>query len=296
MPSFEHSALVELLRGRPELVPELLQRSLGVAVPAYRTLTVSDATLDELRPVEYRADLVVELQGEAATPLLAAIVEVQLRVDRAKELAWPAYLAVYRSRHACPTCVLVVTPHADVAAWARRPIALGPGNELRVLVLGPESVPVVTDSAVARANPALAVLSALAHGDDVVHGERAAFVALSALGTFDGTTNATPQRKALAAAIMDRAGFPRFILSPVEQKLLDAILAKKDAEQRAAVAGKAEGELHGKLKVLLKILARTGVALTAEQRATLEACTDEARIDEWVDRAFTARSGEELLR
>jgi len=49
-----------------------------------------------------------------------------------------------------------------VVEWARQPIVHGP-SVMYVIVLGPEDVPRITDLAAARANPALAVLSAAIH-------------------------------------------------------------------------------------------------------------------------------------
>ena len=68
-----------------------------------------------------------------------------------------------------PSAVLVVTPEAAVAVWARKPVEVAPGGSVfRALVLGAESVPVIVDDAVAAHAPELAVLSALAHGGEEV--------------------------------------------------------------------------------------------------------------------------------
>ena len=64
----------------------------------------------------------------------------------------------------CPVCVLVFAAQEAVERWAANPIELGGGNAFSPLVIGPSGVPVVTDAARARAEPELAVLSAIAHG------------------------------------------------------------------------------------------------------------------------------------
>ena len=66
MPSLEHAALVEMFRSNPRLVPYLLRRVFAVPVPDEPTITVAEAALDQLTPIEFRADLVVEL-GDAAS-------------------------------------------------------------------------------------------------------------------------------------------------------------------------------------------------------------------------------------
>src|SRR5208283_2690950 len=84
-----------------------------------------------------------------------------------------------RARYGAPACVLVVAPSAEVEAWARQPITLGPGGSVfKALVVGAGAVPRVTDEAAARAEPELAVLSAVVHGDE---GEVGLAIALAAL-------------------------------------------------------------------------------------------------------------------
>ena len=65
------------------------------------------------------------------------------------------------------------------ARWAARPIQIGRVNTFTPIVVSPTGVPVLVDEDVARANPELAVLSAMAHGSDE-NVDRAARVALCA--------------------------------------------------------------------------------------------------------------------
>jgi hypothetical protein len=71
-----------------------------------------------------------------------------------------------RARLECPVCLLVITADDGCARWAARPINMGGGSRLIPKVIGPSGVPEITDEAVARADPELAVLSAMAHGKD----------------------------------------------------------------------------------------------------------------------------------
>lgn len=75
--------------------------------------------------------------------------------------------------------LLVVTADEGMARWAAQPIDLGNGGVFRPLVLGPSGVPEIVDEARARADPELAVLSAMAHGRDTDSG-KAAQIALAA--------------------------------------------------------------------------------------------------------------------
>jgi hypothetical protein len=76
--------------------------------------------------------------------------------------------------------LLVVTADEVVARWAAQTVNLGGMNQFTPYVLGPSAIPEVTDRAQAFNSPELAVLSAMAHGDDE-NPERAAEIASVAL-------------------------------------------------------------------------------------------------------------------
>lgn len=75
------------------------------------------------------------------------------------------------------------------------------------------------------------------------------------------------------------------------------------AQRRNFERGRAEGEAKGKAKgkaegeaaALLKILARRGLTLTAEQRRRIMGCTDLAMLEHWLDRVLSVSSAAELL-
>ena len=294
MPSLEHAALVEMFRSFPELVPRLLTH-LGVEVPSYATLTVSEASVDQLTPIEFRADLVVELRdasGERSE--LSTILEVQLRPDEDKRFSWPAYLVLHRARQRCDTCVVVLAPDAAVAAWARRPIHLGPGNELRVLVLGPAEIPTITDPAEAAASPPLTVLSAIAHGNEPEHGLPLLRLALGALDSFDNKDAriylhlimralGEPMRAALRNEAMLREKFP------------DVELEMPGFMHEMIERGEARGEARGETLALLRMLRRRGIELSSEQLEVITTCHDAERLDTWLERAFTAKTAADIL-
>lgn len=306
MPSLEHATLVEMFRTHPELIALLLREVFGVDVPAYERLAVSDAILDQLTPTEFRADLVVDFFDSTSTrPRMSGVLEVQLRIDDDKFYSWPAYLILGRSRRRCETFVLVVAPDPAVAAWARKPIHLGPGNDLRVFVLGPAEIPTITDIEVAIRHPELAVLSALAHGNDAEYGMPVLRVMLGALDTLDSKDAevylhivykalAGPLHRALQEEVMLREQFPdvelegQFILEFMKRQ-------KARIEARSEARGEARGEVHGKAQVLLRLLDRSGVELSQEQRSAIEGCEDVAQVDAWIDRAFDAKSAADVF-
>jgi hypothetical protein len=164
MPSQLHEALLLLFRNRPGLAPELLRDSLHEELPPYTEIRIDSADLTDIQPAEYRADLVVLLL--AGVPVLGIVVEVQLSPNERKRFVWPVYVANLRARLECPVCLLVVTADEAVARWAAKPIDLGGSNRFLPLVLRPSGVPEITDEVRAKSDPELAVLSAMAYGQD----------------------------------------------------------------------------------------------------------------------------------
>ena len=72
MPTLEHNGLVEMFRENPSLAPHILETVFHTEVPAHASVRVADSGLDQLIPVEFRADLVLELlDGEPLQALLA---------------------------------------------------------------------------------------------------------------------------------------------------------------------------------------------------------------------------------
>ncbi len=89
---------------------------------------------------------------------------------------------------------------------------------------------------------------------------------------------------------------PRSMESPVERFFRDAhrrLYNRGRAEGHDE--GKVEGKAEGKAEVLLRILRRRDLAITAEQLQQILACTDIARLEHWLARALSAASVDELL-
>jgi hypothetical protein len=298
MPSLTHDALLQLFRNRPTLAPELLRDVLHTPVPAFDHVRVGDVTLTELVPTEYRADLVLLLEGaDGAAPAAALVVEAQLGRDADKRWSWPVYLASLRARLRCDVALLVVTSDLAIAGWASTPIATGhPGWVLVPLVLGPQAVPVVREVADAERSPELAVLSVMLHG----HGSDALAVAEAALA---GARNLDDERSKLYADL---------VLASVDEAaraILEALMASGNYEYQSDFArrymaqgkaegiaeGKAEGRAEGAARAILAVLAARGLDVPDEVRACITACTELARLDAWLARAVTATSADEVI-
>ncbi len=87
MPSVLHEGVLELVRGRPEFVADLLTQLLGAEVPPFTEARLPDGTLTEVTPAEDHADAVVLFVDDQR--VFGAIVEAQLQRDERKRYTWP---------------------------------------------------------------------------------------------------------------------------------------------------------------------------------------------------------------
>ncbi|WP_437975680.1 hypothetical protein WMF11_48900 [Sorangium sp. So ce295] len=297
-------AVAESFRENPSLAPHFLEILFHLDLPPYATVAVVEASLDQLIPVEFCADLVLELRDGAGELVLSIVLEVQRDIDRRKGYSWPVYVAVVRARKECSAVVLVVAPDAEVAAWAAQKIDLGLGlGTLQPLVLGSASVPEVTDQAQAEKETELAILSAVAHGNGP-NGLAVVQSALGALGRLDHEHAAVyfqivynalrePMRRALEALIMERQTEGKASFPPFAQQLIER--GRIEGKLEGIREGKLEGILEAKRDALLRLVARAGIALTADHRERIQARKDPATLDRWVDNALEAKDASDVL-
>jgi hypothetical protein len=320
MPTLEHNGPIEMFRENPSLAPHLLKLLFDVDVPAHAFARVADSSLDQIIPVEFRADLVLDLYGVDETVVLSIVVESQRDMDARKKFSWPVYLTVTRAAKESAAVVLVIAIDADVAAWAGEKIDLGLGLGLiQPLVLGPETLPVVTDPALADREIELTILSAMAHGNGP-QGLAVLQAAFGALGRLDHEHAAVyfqiiwdvlrePMRRALEALVMERQTQGKAIFPPFAQQLIDRgklegfqdgkLEGFQDGKLEGFQDGKLEGFRDGKLEglreALLRLVARAGILLAEEDRARIQACDDAATLDRWIDNVLGAKSAADVL-
>jgi hypothetical protein len=299
MVSLLHEGVVKLVRDCPSFAADLLGQVLHIDVPGFREARLADATLNELVPVEYRADAVVVFTQDK--PVFGAIVEAQLQRDDDKLFTWPLYAVGARERHRCPFVVLVVTPDPATATWAARAVELGGGARYWPLVIGPAGIPKITDRDQARREPQLTVLSVLAHGQgDVETASAIGGAAAWAILPFPEEQRLlysllieSNLSEAARKAIEMQPGLTKFF---TEEQRRNYERGKAEGKAEGTAEGKALGKAEGKAEALLKILMRRGFTLTAEQRRHIVECIDLAMLEHWLDRALTVGSAEELFR
>jgi hypothetical protein len=280
-----------MFRENPSLALLLLEQILHFPIPEHTSVSVVEAAFDQLVPIEFRADLVIEVkQGDQV--VFAVILEVQLGEDPAKKCTWPVYLTVTRARRqGCPVCVLVVAPDVKVATWAAKPIELGlPGDTIHPRVLGPPELPRVTDPAEVRRQPEIAVLSAMAHGNEP-DGLKVVMAVLDGLVGFDES-----MASVYRTLIYDALG--EALRRKVDQMNLERIgpFQEPPFVVKLKEIGRAEGQAKGLKTALLKFVARAGFTLSEEERARIDGCDDPAVLDRWLDNTFEAKSAADLFQ
>lgn len=175
--------------------------------------------------------------------------------------------------------LLVVCSDTRTAARCATPIPLGhPGFVLTPLVLGPDQVPVVTDAEQAGHSPALAVLSAMSHGN---HPERNRIL------------------EALMSALVDddhREMYADVVLAvrpAAARRYLEKLMRTGTYEYKSDFARRYFGQ--GEAKAVLGFLAARGIDIPDDARARITECTDIEQLDTWVRRAATATSIQDLF-
>lgn len=269
---------------------------MGLDVPSYQRARLDSGELTDLTPTEYRADAVVTLTA-AQGPVLAVVIEVQLRRDGGKRRSWPVYLATLHARLRCPAVLLVVCPDAATAGWCAAPIELGhPGFVLTPLVLGPDRVPVVTDLTGAGPSAELVVLSAMAHGTGPAR-EQVFHTLLAALQTVDHE-HANLYADVVLAALPEAARHHLEALMATGTYEYQSDFARRYFHQGRAegeAQGEAKGEAKGEAQALLAFLAARDIPVPEEARARITGCTDLDQLDTWIRRAATADSIKDVL-
>ncbi len=271
------------------MIVDLLREESGLDLGTAPEMLDVPATLAELQPAEFRADLVLRSAGaEDGCGPRAWVVEVQLHIDEDKRFTWPLYAAGIRQRLRCPVTLVVLTLDESVARWAATPIALDErGSMTCPVVLGPGRIPAVTDVAAARAQPELAVVSVLAHA----HGPRALDVGRALLEACRDLDDVRGRlyTDVVFAFLNDAA---RRALE-VEMQL-DNYIYQSEFARRFVAQGREEGREVGRVEALasavLEVLEARGLEIDQAARVRVVSCTDADQLHAWLKAAVTAAS------
>jgi hypothetical protein len=294
MPSPRHELLVQVLREHPQVVVELLRAHGDDAQSSTYEVIPAPASVSELEPAEFRADLVLR-RSAPGDPRGgdALVVEVQLGIDPDKRFTWVLYVAGLRSRLRCPVDLVVLTLDDVVARWAAAPIAIDTrGSVLLPRVLGPADVPIISDPAAARTLPELAVVSVLAHANEA-SGALVGRALLQACRDLDDARGRL-YTDVVFAFLNDAA---RRALEADMQ--LDKYEYQSEFARRFLAQGREEGREAGHVEALgaaiLAVLEARGLAIDEHVRARIIACRDPEQLRAWVAAAATVGASSALF-
>lgn len=303
MPTLEHDGVIALFRDNPSLALRVLKDILHVPVPAHAAIRVADTSLNQMVPVEFRADLVLEVLDAQETFVLAIVLESQREIKDRKKYSWPVYVTVSRAERECPAILIVVAVDEEVASWAAQNIDLGAtkGN-LEPVVLGPQTIPEITDERVAQQDVELALLSGMAHGNGT-NGEAIIRVTLEAIKTLDREAAMVyfqvlwnvlrkPMQDALARLVMEQRSTPREFPFVKELGKYIGEAYFRDGEAK----GEAKGEVKAVREKILRLAQRRGLVLSDEQNERVRVCEDRQTLDRWFDNVLDATSTDDIFR
>ncbi|MEU6035325.1 hypothetical protein ABZ801_07935 [Actinomadura sp. NPDC047616] len=296
MPSRRHDALNELFRENPRLAADLLGRLDVLDLPPDLPVQEAKNTFNDRPSADYVADNVFTV-GPPQDPVHGIILEIQQTKSRSKRRQLPRYAAgQWLQQQRGGVDVLVVCPDADTAAFYAEPIPTElPGYTLHPVVVGPDQIPVITDPTEAAAQPGVAVLSVLAHGQKyrkVVEAFMAAAKELPAAEEPDehvpqyyehAYNMSVPAVRKIMEEIMNSTKWP--VYSPFAR----AHFSKGRAE------GEARGRAEGEANAVLRILAARGVTVPDDARHRITTCTDIRQLEEWITRAATAETVDDVF-
>lgn len=291
MPSTEHESPLALAKLDPGLVAWLLSNVFDVKVPDYHHARTQAADVRVLVPRTYHADSMLLFCDPADRPLLAVVLEIQRGWDATKRRTWKLYVAQLEAELDVDAALLVYCPNP---ATARRYRSLfefnGLSLSLRPFIFTPGDVPLVVDVDLARANPALAVLSALCHGNDAQ--VEATFPALA-----EALRSAGPKRAILYYDIV-LAGLPvatRTRWEAFMTLITPGYKYQSELFQKLATEHEELGEARGEARAILTVLEGRGLPVPVEVRERILACTDLAQLDAWLRRALTATTIDDVV-
>ncbi|MBF8186457.1 hypothetical protein ITP53_12040 [Nonomuraea sp. K274] len=283
MPSPAHDTLNTLFRNRPTLAVELLKDLFDIDLPTDTLVKVAPADLSDVPTQPSRGDQAFTL-GWRREPLHSVIVELQDSPCEEKRQQWARRAAALWLRLNRPVLVLVLCPDRSVATWASQPVVTTlPGYMMHPLIVGPEQIKPITDSARAAEHLEAAVISVMAHGGD--HAVAETF--MEALGRVEEHHGAQYYEYA-------------YLLSPTEvRQVMEEIMPSWPVHSPFArehfTKGRAAGLSEGKARAVLTVLKARGITVTDEALTTIRSCRSQEQLDEWAHRAATALTVDELF-
>ncbi|MDX3247307.1 hypothetical protein [Streptomyces sp. ME18-1-4] len=288
-----HEASHRLFQEHPEALTPVFE-SLGIPPPSKSEFDTLSPDATEIRPLERRVDTVLKYEPEMGESFLLAI-EAQTKKHPDKAKSWAYYVAHLRAKYDMPVLLVVVCRDKPTATWAAGPFecSVGPWTTqvTRPFVLGPTTVPEITDQSMVARNPALAALSAIVHSEN----RRApAILEMVARGFLTFAPPITSYWTEVVEVGLES--------TPVKEKwrtLMENVITHfpghRTMFEEKYLEGKAEGEAEGEAKGVLRVLEVRGVPISDDVRERITSCTEIGLLDDWLERAGTVEHAEDLF-
>ncbi|MEU1304210.1 hypothetical protein [Streptomyces shenzhenensis] len=300
-----HETSHRIFQDHPEVLAPVF-KALGLPPPVKADVEPLTPDATELKPLERRVDTVLKVEPSTGNGFLLAV-EAQTRKAPDKGVNWAYYVSYLYAKFGLPVLLVAVCRNRSTAAWATGPFAcrVGPWETqvTRPFVLGPDTVPRISDESDVARQPAMATLSAIVHSESE---DIQAILELLARGmrAFDKPT-ALYWSELLEVGLEDTPAretwreLEKMVVTffPGRGTVFEEAFLDGQAEGQAAglAEGQAAGLAEGQAKGVLRILEVRGIPLSDEVREHITGCTDLARLDDWLDRAGTVDRAEDLF-
>ncbi|MFF1922374.1 hypothetical protein ACFVW8_17615 [Streptomyces sp. NPDC058221] len=292
MVSSPHEAMHRIFQEYPGLFSRVSE-VLGIDIPPPTSATLLPTDLTENSPVERRVDTLLRIETQDDGPFLLAI-EAQGKKDLRKSTSWPYYVTYLHNKYGgLPVLLLIVCQDHTTAEWAATPITIGVPRwqtlTLNPIVAGPHNMPVITNVAEARKDLALATLAAITHADNPDVGAILKTLSAALREAPDNITE--PIAELTAQGLGNRPAAQQWRnLVAVDTSFYTSFMSEEIRDE-----GRDEGRVEGQAKGILLVLEARGVPLTDEARKRIADCNDSQLLDQWIQRAATATSTDEVF-
>ncbi|WP_189320854.1 hypothetical protein [Streptomyces flaveus] len=285
-----HEAMHRIFQEYPGLFTGV-SKVLGLPFIQPTSVTVLPTDLTEIQPVERRVDTLLRFDG--AEPMLLAV-EAQSAKDPNKPASWAYYLSFLYTKYKIPPVLLVVCQDRTTAEWAAQPVPIGPrwwaALTVHPLVAGPHNMPLITDPEEARADLALATLSAITHAKDPDVGGILKALSTALQDVPEAVADPIIEFTAQGLGANRRAGELWRNLVAVDLSFYKSYISEEIRDE-----GRVQGRVQGRAEDILLVLAARGLDVPDEIRERIIGCDDPDLLRLWLTRAVTAPSAEEIF-
>ncbi|MEU3254822.1 hypothetical protein [Streptomyces sp. NPDC006997] len=162
-----HETSHRIFQDHPEVLTPVFE-ALGLPPPVKADIEAITPDATEVKPLERRVDTVLKVVPSDGDAFLLAI-EAQTAPADDKGVNWSYYTAYLQAKFHLPVLLVAVCRKKATATWAAGPFECRVGNwstlVLRPFVLGPDTVPRITDESDVARQPALATFAAIVHSE-----------------------------------------------------------------------------------------------------------------------------------